>query len=157
MLRCIAALDNRNGTAKDGRIPWQGAIPSDLRRFREHTRNQSVLMGRVTLDTIGHPPVRRTNYVASRRVAFAIDGVQIVPDAIEFAKNFVQDLWVIGGAKIYTETIGLVDELYLTRIQKDFKCDQFFPAFEKDFVQTLHSELKAENGINFRFEVWRRK
>jgi dihydrofolate reductase len=157
MIRCIAALDDRSGITKDGQIPWQSAIPSDLRWFREHTWNQSVLMGRATFKTIGHPLARRTNYVASRHVDLSAYDVHVVPDAVQFIKNFRQDLWVIGGADVYTQAIGLADELYLTRVQGDFGCTQFFPAFEKDFIRTFLSDPKTENSINFHFEIWHSK
>jgi len=157
MLRCIVSLDDHRGIAKNGQIPWRGAVPSDVRWFREHTRNQSVVMGRTTFEAIGHPLAGRTNYVASRHAALSAQDIHIVPDAIHFIKNFGQDLWIIGGADIYAQTIGLASELYITRLQGDFGCTQFFPAFEQDFERTYRSELKTENGINFHFEIWSSK
>jgi dihydrofolate reductase len=44
-----------------------------------------------------------------------------------------QDIWVIGGATVYAETIGEAGELLLTQVVGDFDCTKFFPPYEADF------------------------
>ena len=39
-----------------------------------------------------------------------------------------EDIWVIGGAAVYAETIAQADELLLTQVVGDFRCTQVLPA-----------------------------
>jgi len=64
MLALIAAIGMNLAIGADGDLPWR--LPGDLRRFRSLTMGSSVIMGRRTFDSIGHPLDGRTNIVMSR-------------------------------------------------------------------------------------------
>ena len=68
-----------------------------------------------------------------------------------------EDIWVIGGATVYRETIGEADELLLTQILKDFQCTKFFPPYEAAFELETQSADHQEGGVTYRFETWRRR
>lgn len=125
MIRAIAAVDDMGGLARRGEIPWQ--CPADREYFRRLTMGQTVLMGRKTWESIGHPLVERRNVVASHNQALHIAGCEVIADAEQFL-NITEDVWIIGGAELFREFVGLADEIYLSHIAGNYECDQFFPA-----------------------------
>ena len=156
MIRLIAAIDNQRGIAKQGRLPWD--LPADRHYFAEQTKRYGgrILMGQRTFATIGHPLSDRHNYVASRQ-ADSVKGVTYVTQLEAFMRQQTEDLWVIGGALIYEQTLQWADELYLTEIAADLDCDLFFPAFIHAFDLAQKSPQHSENGLVFTYNIYKRK
>jgi dihydrofolate reductase len=152
MIRLIAAIDQKRGIAKAGLQPWK--IPHDERYFLEKTSQfgGNVLMGKKTFEVIGHPLKNRQNFVVAREGEYS--GVEMVRDLADFIKNFKEDIWIIGGASIFGQTIHKADELYLTHIDADFGCDQFFPEY-KQFKAIEKSEIQEENGFRFTYALYK--
>jgi dihydrofolate reductase len=67
-----------------------------------------------------------------------------------------QDIWVIGGAIVYAETIGKAEELLLTQVVGDFDCTKFFPSYQPEFQLAAHGDDLREGAITYRFETWQR-
>ena len=57
-------------------LPWH--ISSDLKRFKELTSGNIVVMGRKTFESIGKPLPNRKNYVLTRNKNLMIDGVTLI-------------------------------------------------------------------------------
>lgn len=155
MIRCIVAIDSKRGMANNEGIPWE--LPKDIQYFREKTENGSVLMGYATYKEFKKPLHNRINYVANLEEVHLRPGFTLVRDAKEFVQNFRGDLWIIGGAGLFAQTIQFADELFLTRLEGDFKCTKFFPDFEEVFTCVERGKQQDQNGISFRFEVWARQ
>lgn len=158
MIRLIAAVDNKNGLARDGLMPWD--IPADLKRFRKLTKTHgaNVLMGKKTYQPIGHALVGRTTYVLTRHPkANPPKNVIIVSDLDKFIAEFDQDLWVMGGAQLFALTLSQADEIYLTIIDHDFNCDIFFPDYKKRFEVVSSEEPIVQNGLSFTYQLLRPK
>lgn len=155
MIRLIAAIDRQQGIAKDGRLPWK--IPSDERYFTRQTKQYGgiVLTGRVTFETFKRLLPERHIFVLTHSDK-AISGAEPVKGATEVLGTY-PDVWVVGGAAVFIQTIDIADELYLTAIDADFGCDRFFPEYRDDFELYRQSNVQHENGYFFRYEVWRRK
>ena len=68
-----------------------------------------------------------------------------------------EDIWVIGGATVYRETIAEADELLLTQVLRDFECTKFFPPYQADFELESQSADHQEGGVTYRFETWQRR
>jgi len=156
MIRLIAAIDEKRGMANDHGIPWHGKTPTDVREFRQKIQNGNVLMGLVTYKEYTAPPSHHRNLVLNDTDDPLRPGFEEVPDLPALLRDTTEDLWVIGGAGVFAETIGKADELHLTRLEGDFQCTKFFPEFEADFVRVSQSKPLTENGITYRFEVWKR-
>lgn len=156
MIRFIAALDNQNGIADDHGIPWQGKLPSDVAYFREKTLHGNVMMGQGWYQEQKLPLPDRKNLVATSQPVDLRPGFDKVTDAREYLNNEGDDVWVGGGAGLFASTLDLADELYLTRIDQDFNCTKFFPAFEVMFELIKESEPITNNEINFVFQVWKK-
>ena len=157
MIRFIAAIDEKRGIADDNNIPWLGKLPSDTEYYRDKIKTGKILMGYGTYQVISKPYHERINYVATNNSEILNEGFEAVKDARAFIQNTDEDVWVLGGAGLFASTIDLADELYLTQVEGDFNCTKFFPKFEQDFELISKTKSLTENGIKFRFEVWKRK
>ena len=163
MILLIAAIDNKLGLAKDGKLPWK--IPEDERYFTRQTKTRggNVLTGASTFRNTYHgkPLADRQNYILTHKND-GIPGAVAVHDLPGLLKKFAdksKDLWVAGGADVFKQIVDLskADELYLTHIEGDFGCDQFFPEYEKQFKLLEKSEAREQNGHKFTYARYIRK
>jgi dihydrofolate reductase len=159
MIRLIAAIDRKNGLAKNLVMPW--CIPEDEKYFTDQTKTYggNVLTGKTTfVETYhGNPLKNRQNYIVTHDPA-PIEGAIVVNDLAKFLEEFKDDLWVAGGGIVFEEVmkLGRADELYLTHIDADFGCDTLFPAYE-DFELAEQGEPREQNGFRFIYAVYRRR
>jgi len=157
MIRFIAAIDERRGLANEHGIPWQSKVPTDAAYFRSKTIHSNLMMGYGWYVEQKLPLPERRNLVATTNPEPLREGFERVTDAREFLQNATEDIWVGGGAILFTNTLDLADELYITQLNGDFQCTKFFPEFEGSFVLKSKSEPITENNITFWFEIWQRK
>lgn len=157
MIRLIAAVDIKNGIAKNGIQPWK--LPLDEKYFELNTKTYgaNILMGYKTYQVIGHTLSGRINYIVSREhQGEEIEGAILISDLSKFINDFSKDIWVIGGAQIYSQTIDRADEVYLTKIDKDFGCDQFFPRLPRKFKLIFAEGKLKENDLTFNYNLYKR-
>jgi dihydrofolate reductase len=155
VIRLIVAADNHLGIAKDGRQPW--SIPADEKYFTQQTKSFGgmVLEGYKTYQVIGRPYKDRITFVLTHHEP--PKGTIAVHNLKSFLKDMTADLWIVGGESIYNQTLKDADEVWLTQIDADFKCDQFFPDFVRHFEVESQSDWKSHSGIRFRYSVYARK
>lgn len=141
----IAAIGKNRELGKNNELIWR--IPADLKRVKELTTGHPIIMGRKTFDSIGHPLPNRTNIVITNSVTH-IDGCLVfdsLTKGIEGAKNInSEEIFIFGGARIYSEALPFTDRLYLTVIDaEDTDADVFFPdytVFIKEVAREDHHE-----------------
>lgn len=124
MITLIVAVSENHGIGIDGKLPWD--IPEDMKRFRKHTLNKSVIMGRNTYESIGRPLPKRENIVVTS--GSGIPGclcVTSLPKAIEIASK---EIMIIGGERVYRSAMrnNLVDRVLLTKVHSYYKVDTRF-------------------------------
>ncbi|MFP5469977.1 MAG: dihydrofolate reductase [Bacteroidia bacterium] len=136
----IAAISKNNVIGKDNDLMWH--FPKDMAFFKATTQNHWVIMGRKNYDSIPEkyrPLPNRTNVIVTRQSDFKAPNcivVNSIEEALEQAKKAQQEeVFIIGGAQIYAETLrkNLATKLYLTHIDKAYDGDAFFPKI--DFSQ----------------------
>ncbi len=159
MNRLIIAIDRTRGLAKKGYMPWH--IPEDEQYFTDQTKTHggNILVGHTTFKTFRGPLAGRQNYVLTHSKD-PIKSVTLVHNLNEFLDVFSdKDLWVVGGANVFKQVMltGRADELYITHIDADFSCDQFFPEYENDFTLTEQSEIHEQNGFHFTYARYAKK
>ncbi|MDO8498015.1 MAG: dihydrofolate reductase, partial [bacterium] len=146
----IAAIGKRRELGKENKLLWH--IPSDMKRFRQITVNHAVIMGRKTYESIGRPLPKRTNIVVTRDINFKADGCIVVhslEEGIEVGKTHEkEELFIIGGAQIYTQGLQYADRLYMTLIDGEFDADAFFPEYS-EFTKVVSEEKGEENGFRY--------
>lgn len=155
MITLIAAVDLEWGIGKNDTIPWK--LPEDIKRFREVTSGNTVLMGRTTYESIGSPLPKRRNIVLSTSPSTHIakkDGLETA-DSFEAALKLCDPLdntFVIGGEAIYNLFLPHADVIDLTFINKTFDCDKFFPSKWNDCAITLWDNgtvLTSKTGLQY--------
>lgn len=127
----VLAVDANNGLAKNGVIPWHSS--TDMKFFRELTMgvHNTVVMGRKTFESIGHPLKGRMNIVLSKDIITNNGDMANNGDMVNNVRymnelNFNTPLnttFIIGGKSIYDQYLSLTTKIWLTRIKKDYKCD----------------------------------
>jgi dihydrofolate reductase len=134
MISIIAAVAKNNVIGKSGELPWY--IPEDLKRFKDLTSGHIVIMGRTTHESIlkrlGHDlPNRKSVVITSNpnyQVAEGVEKYKSLDEAIDAHRS--QNIFLIGGQRIFEEGIKLADKMYLTEIHKDYDGDVYFPEFQ---------------------------
>jgi dihydrofolate reductase len=137
----VAAIASNNVIGKENSLPWN--IPEDLKRFKQMTSGHTILMGRKTFDSIGRPLPNRQNIVMTKDENFEKEGIKVINDfdeALELIKESKEDVFVIGGSKIYELFEPVANSLAITRILKDFEGDAFFPDINWDLWQIEKEE-----------------
>ena len=150
----VAAVAENGVIGLGGDIP--GSIPEDLRHFRAVTRGNTVVMGRRTFESIGHPLPFRTNIVVTRDADWSYDGVFVahsVDEAISLAADFEGDVMVIGGAQIYAAAMDRADAQILTEVRLSPMGDTHYPEFDPAEWQ----ETKREPHDGYDFVWWERR
>ncbi|MDP3741604.1 MAG: dihydrofolate reductase [bacterium] len=144
MISLIAAIDKNRVIGHENDLPWY--LPEDLKHFRKLTTGMTVLMGRKTYDSIvrrlGKPLPGRKNVVVTRDPAFpAPEGVLVYNDlskAISDLQN--DDLFVIGGGQIFSQTIDLADTLHITHVDMKAPGDIYFPQIDPGKWKKIEEE-----------------
>ena len=156
MIRLIAAIDTERGIANDSGIPWN--LPEDSAYFRDKTRTGLILMGRATYNEFAAPLHGRDNFVLKAQPGSVRAGFRSVASLDQLSTDHPgEDVWVVGGAAVYAETINDASELLITQVLADFNCTKFFPAYAAQFVLATQSEDHEDGGIKYRFETWRHR
>ncbi len=162
----IAAMDEKRGIGKDNKIPWH--IREDLVRLKNLTIGHTVILGRTTYKSMlayyqksGKPTMSmRTHIVVTHDKNYSVDPkygfvAYSIGEAFEIARQKEkEEIFVIGGEKIFEQTIGLADKLYLT-IVKDppaggFGADAFFPDYA-EFKKVISEKLEESGGYKYKF------
>lgn len=151
MIRHIVAIEKHTGIAYRGHLPWD--LPADRKYYRDMVKTFGgiVLMGSATF---GHPLPGCDIYVASRDNDFKAPGATVIHDINAFL-NSHEDVWVAGGAEIFGQTLTRAGELYITEIDAEYTCDRFYPDFTDAFELFEHGALHHQNGLDFRYNVYR--
>ena len=129
ILSLIAVIGKNNEIGVKGGL--LAHLPADLKHFKEITSGHTVIMGRKTFKSLPKGPLpNRRNIVISRNPDLQIPGVEMV-SSLDQALLKVMDekeVFIIGGAQIYNQSLSIADRLYLTKLHNGFpEADAFFP------------------------------
>src|SRR5688500_20320974 len=108
----------RNGViGAGGKIPWH--LPGELKLFKELTMGHHIIMGRKTYESIGRLLPGRTTVIVTRQKDYAVEGAIVAHSTAEAiaACEGDDEVFVIGGADLFRETLPIADRLYLTTVE----------------------------------------
>jgi len=158
-LAIIVAMAKNRTIGINNTLPWR--IPADMQHFKRLTMGHHLIMGRKTFESIGRPLPGRTTVVVSRDRSLRIDGCIVahsLPDALANCASDPQ-VFVVGGADIYAQALGLADTLYITEIQRDVIGDAWFPEFDRsewlEASREIHRQETPE-PLEYHFVEYRR-
>ena len=133
-----------------------------MKFFKEKTIGNVVVMGRETFESLpGKNPLKdRVNIVLSRDISFKDDRLIIcnsIDDTLkELQKYENSKVFIIGGETIYKQFLPYCDELYITKIQNEYKADRFFPNVDimSNWELIKESEVKEYNNVRYVFSTY---
>ena len=113
-------------------------IPADMKMFRQETTGKVVVLGRKTLETFpnGQPLKNRTNIILSTKKDYQVKDaivVHSIEELLEELKNYPsEDIYIIGGETVYRQMLPYCDVAHVTKIERKYEADAFFPDLDKD-------------------------
>lgn len=163
ILSAITAIAKNGVIGKNNQLPWR--LPADMKYFKDTTWAHPVIMGRKTYGSFGNKALNgRVNIVITRQPGFSAKDARVahsLEEAIGLAKEMdVEEIFVLGGADIYRQSMPLLNRIYLTRIYEDFDGDAFFPAMDPGawkLVKEENHQPDEKNRYAYSFQVWERK
>lgn len=143
-LSIIVAMAKNRTIGINNTLPWR--IPEDLKHFKTLTMGHHMIMGRKTFESIGKPLPGRITVVVSRDRSLKIDGCVVAHSLQEAVAACTADpqVFVVGGADIYAQALGLADTLYITEIQQDVTGDAWFPEFDRSEWLEVSREIHRQ-------------
>lgn len=152
----IAAIGRNGELGVNGKLVWRNS--DDLRRFKDLTSHNVVIVGRTTFeqDLGGQRLANRINIVLTSDakwydVSSADFGklyyVNNPATALQLARSFRKEVFVIGGAKVYNYYLGVADKAYITHIDQEFpEADTFF---NEDWCRWKVEKTVMKQGYKF--------
>ena len=152
----VAAMAANRVIGKNNALPWH--LPPDLKRFKALTLGHPVVMGRKTYESIGKPLPGRRNLVITRNRDYLAAGCEVVHslDAALAACADDKEIYIIGGAELYRESLPHAQRLEFTEIHAEFDGDARFPEYSpSEWRETGRETHGSEAGITFRYDFVR--
>ena len=137
-------------------------LKADRARFKALTDGSAVIVGRKTLEDFpgGKPLKGRINIVVTGKNIEIENAIvaHSTEEALRAAEQY-PDVFVIGGASVYSQFFPYTDRVYITRIYTCPDSNRFFPDLDSDpsWACTDEGPLLEENGISYRFCTYERR
>lgn len=145
----IAAVGKNYELGKNNDLIWH--FKEDMRFFKQTTMGHTVVMGRKTFESLPKALPNRRNIVITSDENYKADGAEVITDindVYNLAEN--EEIFIIGGGKIYDEFISDADKIYLTEIDaEDKSAAVYFPHFDKSLYNREVIATYDVNGIEF--------
>ena len=162
-MKAILAADKNWGIGYNNHLLV--SIPSDMKFFRQTTTGKVVVMGRKTLESFpnGMPLKNRTNIVLSGNQNYQVKDAVVVHSEDELMEELEKydqdDIFVIGGESVYRMMLPHCDTVYVTKIDRAFQADTFFPDLDEmdEWVMTEESVEQTCFDLEFCFTKYERR
>ena len=156
----IAAVAENYALGKNNDLLWH--LPNDFKRFKEITSGHHIIMGRKTFESFPKPLPNRTHVIITRQQDFKHEGCIVVSD-IEKAiaacpKN--EDLYIIGGGEIYSQSIHFADQLDITKVHHSFDADVYFPEIDPEIWELTSETFNPKDNkhlFDYTFQTFVRR
>lgn len=146
MLSIIVAIADKNVIGKDNKLIWH--LPEDLKRFKKITTGHRIIMGRKTFESLGRVLPNRKHIILCNDMEMDIndENVEVLDDISKLNKYIEseEECFVIGGATIYKLLMPYANKMYITKINKEFEGDVYFP----EIKDNEWKEVSKEKGLN---------
>lgn len=159
MLKMIVAKTNNNIIGNQGKLPFIQS--EDLKRFKELTLNNIVVMGRTTYESLpeeNKPLPERTNIVLTRDINYICDHRAVyvmhnIKDILSYAKQ--HDIFIVGGSEIYKQFLPYCEVIYLTTVHAELKGDSTFPELNENEWSFYHEKTgSADEHNEYAYTFW---
>ena len=159
----VVILDENNAIGKDNGLLCH--LPNDLKHFKRITLNNTIIMGRHTLEAMpnGAALPKRINIVLTSNKDLEIENcvmLHSLPEVWKYCKD-EKEIFFIGGGQIFDAVLDDVDKLYITRIHHTFEdADTFFPKINFDEWNLIDEEKHTaddRHAYDYTFQTFVRK
>lgn len=161
-MNCIVAVDSNWAIGNKGQLLV--SIPADHKFFRQETLHKIIVYGRKTLATfpLSQPLDRRENIILSHDEKLVVRGATVahsIEEVLELVKGREEEVYIIGGAQVYKEFLPYCDVCTVTKVDKEFEADAYFPNLDEDpaFVMTEESDEQTYFDLCYTFTRYERK
>lgn len=166
-MNMIVAVDENWGIGYKGDLLF--SIPEDLKRFKEMTQGNNVILGRKTLESLpnSQPLPNRKHFLLTRNKEYTVTNrselVEIFHDVESLLKEIEkienkESIFVMGGSEIYKELLPYCNKVYVTKVSTVSEADVFINNFDLNEEWELISQDKKNNEkYNFSFCLYVRK
>jgi dihydrofolate reductase len=159
----IAAIGSNRELGKAGSEKLLWHIPEDFEYFKRVTLGKPVIMGLNTFKAIGRPLPGRPNIVLTKDPSQVIDDRVIVISSLDeaykraeltAAELGVDEIFNLGGASVYSQSLSRTDRLYLTHIEASFpEASVFFPEYADAFTRVISSQKSQNEQYVYSFDI----
>jgi dihydrofolate reductase len=157
-LGLIWAQSTSGVIGRDGGIPWR--LPEDQARFKELTMGHTVVMGRLTWESLPakvRPLPGRRNVVVTRQADYMADRADVVTTLEDALTD--DETWVIGGEQIYALALPLATRCEVTEIEIDLPrqdADATAPVLDESWIGSAGEWLISSSGLRYRYHSYHR-
>jgi dihydrofolate reductase len=151
-MRAIIACTPSGGIGYKNKLPWD-KIQGDLPRFKNLTKDQVVVMGRNTWDSLPKKPlIGRLNFIVTSQSLMLPFGAIQVPNLNHFSE--FKNAWLIGGAQLINSSWHLIDEVHLTVTFAEYTCDTFIDLIKLSKEFTCN---QLDDFPDHTYQIWKRR
>ena len=156
MISMIASVGKNRELGKNNDLIWH--FKEDMKYFKDTTMNHTIVMGYNTYKSLpGNLPGRHIIVVTSR----SLDGVDTVNNIDVIIDKYIdsdEEIFICGGASIYSQFLPYANKLYLTEIDaSDENADTFFPMFNKGEWERKFIQEAEQKNIKIKMYLYERK
>ena len=157
MISMIACIGKKNELGRNNSLIWH--IPKDMKFFKETTIFHKVIMGRKTYESLpGKLSDREMIVISTGAVHGDVEVVNSINSIVDKYKEATEEVFIIGGAKIYSEFMQYADKLYLTEVDDTADdADTFFPKFKESDWKKKTVLKDSYKDINYKICIYERK
>lgn len=159
MITIIAAVANNRAIGFENKLLYW--LPNDLKRFKQLTTGHTIIMGRLTFESLPNGALPNRRNIVLSRTTRELPGCECFPTLEEALKHCdsSEEIFIIGGASVYRQALPLADRLCLTEIDDTPKnADAFFPSYEDWKVASIEQhEPDERHAYRYAFADYVRK
>lgn len=157
MFSIIVAIADNNVIGGDNKLLWH--ISDDLKRFKNITTGHTIIMGRKTFESFPKPLPNRHHVVLTRDKNYKVNSNQVtvvndIETIMKTYENSGSEIFVIGGGEIYNLLLPYCNKIYLTKVQKNFDGDTYFPEINYDEWNVTESSeefINPKDNLSYKF------
>lgn len=142
----IAAIADNGAIGKNNDLIWR--LPNDLKRFKSLTDGHTIVMGRRTFESLPKGALPNRKNVVMTSMPEAIGTSAFVCSSWEEMMDLTEkddNVFIIGGASIYSDALSIANRMYITRVHETFDADVFFPKIDySEWEEVSRTECKAD-------------
>ena len=158
MVSIIVAISEDLGIGRNNDLLWH--IPEDLKRFKNLTYGNTVVMGRRTWESLPRKPLPgRKNIVITDIPDERFEGAETaysIDDALAKCEKD-KEIFIMGGGSIYRQFMPLADRLYITHVHKKAPADIYFPEIDRLTWKVIEEEEFKSGEVPYTYVIYERR